>query len=312
MFERYTEEARRSIFFARYEASLTGSPHIETEHLLLGLLREDPFLRGLFAPDAIEKVRQTVEQRLRTGEQVATSADLPLSHECKRALAFGAEEAERLGDETIRGRHLALGLLRQEQSGAASLLREHGIELERFREAVKNSPAEPLRRPAAEVREARVEFEPDLRDLPEIPRRLGELLGGAVPHLKFMKESDGSVRLKRHSWTRREAMGHLIDWAAAHQVWFARAMTEPKVTVAGYPGEEWVAAQRYDECEWDDLVTLWHRMNLLLVHVLTEIPEARMQVPCKVGIENAIPLAGLMQRYVAHVQDVVGEVLMSP
>ena len=42
MFERYTEKARRSIFFARYEASQFGSPSIETEHLLLGLLREDP------------------------------------------------------------------------------------------------------------------------------------------------------------------------------------------------------------------------------------------------------------------------------
>ncbi|MGC4053504.1 MAG: Clp protease N-terminal domain-containing protein [Paludibaculum sp.] len=41
MFERYTEKARRVIFFARYEASQFGSPYIETEHLLLGLLRED-------------------------------------------------------------------------------------------------------------------------------------------------------------------------------------------------------------------------------------------------------------------------------
>jgi hypothetical protein len=41
MFERYTEKARRCIFFARYEASMFGSPYIETEHLLLGILRED-------------------------------------------------------------------------------------------------------------------------------------------------------------------------------------------------------------------------------------------------------------------------------
>jgi ATP-dependent Clp protease ATP-binding subunit ClpC len=41
MFERYTEKARRTIFFARYEASRFGSPYIEAEHLLLGLLRED-------------------------------------------------------------------------------------------------------------------------------------------------------------------------------------------------------------------------------------------------------------------------------
>ena len=44
MFARYTEEARRVIFFARHEASQSGSPYIETEHLLLGLLREDKAL----------------------------------------------------------------------------------------------------------------------------------------------------------------------------------------------------------------------------------------------------------------------------
>ena len=48
MFERYSERARRVIFFARYEASQYGSPYIETEHLLLGLLREDSGLRRLF------------------------------------------------------------------------------------------------------------------------------------------------------------------------------------------------------------------------------------------------------------------------
>jgi ATP-dependent Clp protease ATP-binding subunit ClpC len=48
MFERYTEKARRIIFFGRYEASRFGSPYIETEHLLLGLLREDKALANRF------------------------------------------------------------------------------------------------------------------------------------------------------------------------------------------------------------------------------------------------------------------------
>jgi ATP-dependent Clp protease ATP-binding subunit ClpC len=48
VFERYTERARRVIFFARYEASQYGSNHIDTEHLLLGLLREDKALFAVF------------------------------------------------------------------------------------------------------------------------------------------------------------------------------------------------------------------------------------------------------------------------
>jgi ATP-dependent Clp protease ATP-binding subunit ClpC len=51
MFERYTEKARRVIFFARYEASQYGSPYIETEHLLLGSLREDKVLTNRLLRD---------------------------------------------------------------------------------------------------------------------------------------------------------------------------------------------------------------------------------------------------------------------
>jgi ATP-dependent Clp protease ATP-binding subunit ClpA len=63
MFERYTEQARRVIFFARYEASQFGSPYIETEHLLLGLLRED---KGLTSGSCVHMPRSSPpESRLR-------------------------------------------------------------------------------------------------------------------------------------------------------------------------------------------------------------------------------------------------------
>src|SRR5580658_8419762 len=98
MFERYTEKARRVIFFARYEASQFGSPYIETEHLLLGVLREDKALTNrLLASNAnIEDLRNSITRRGKTGPKISTSVDLPLSHELKRALAYGAEEGERL------------------------------------------------------------------------------------------------------------------------------------------------------------------------------------------------------------------------
>jgi ATP-dependent Clp protease ATP-binding subunit ClpC len=64
MFERYTEKARRVIFFARYEASEFGSPWIETEHLLLGFFREDKALVSSFFPVSanVEAIRQKIEQ----------------------------------------------------------------------------------------------------------------------------------------------------------------------------------------------------------------------------------------------------------
>ena len=154
MFERYTEKARRTIFFARYEASQFGSPYIETEHLLLGLLREDKRLTNRFLRSltSVESIRRQIEARTLVREKVSTSVDLPLSNECKRVLAYAAEEAERLDHAHIGTEHLLLGLLREEGCFAAQLLLERGVELRQMREAVAAAPldappAEPEKKP---------------------------------------------------------------------------------------------------------------------------------------------------------------------
>jgi ATP-dependent Clp protease ATP-binding subunit ClpA len=135
MFERYTEKARRTIFFAHYEASQFGSPYIEAEHLLLGLLRGDKPLANRFLRShaAVESIREQIEGHLAPGEKVPTSVDVPLSHECKRVMAYGAEEAERLHHERIGPEHLLLGLLREEKCFAARLLGEQGLTLNSVR-----------------------------------------------------------------------------------------------------------------------------------------------------------------------------------
>lgn len=149
MFERYTEKARRVIFFARYESSQFGGPYIETEHLLLGLLREDKelthrFLRG---EGNIEAIRKQIEDATEIREKTSTSVDLPLSNEGKRALVYAAEESEKLGHKHIGTEHLLLGLLREEKSFAAQLLHERGVRLSSVREelALDRPEPEPVR-----------------------------------------------------------------------------------------------------------------------------------------------------------------------
>jgi Clp amino terminal domain, pathogenicity island component len=136
MFERYTEKARRTIFFARYEASQFGCSCIETEHLVLGVLREGKALANQFL--ASEAIRQSITQR-RTPGLSSTSVDLPLSHESKRALAYAAEESERMNHRHIGTVHLLLGLLREEKSFGAQLLREQGLTLDLVREQAQQS-----------------------------------------------------------------------------------------------------------------------------------------------------------------------------
>jgi bifunctional UDP-N-acetylglucosamine pyrophosphorylase/glucosamine-1-phosphate N-acetyltransferase len=142
MFERYTEKARRVIFFGRYEASQLGSPFIETEHLLLGLMREDMALtlRFLRAHASVESVRKQINEHTVIGEKVSSSVDLPFSNESKRVLAYAAEEAQRLGHRDIGTEHLLLGLLREEKCFAAQMLKERGVKLEQIRDELAREP----------------------------------------------------------------------------------------------------------------------------------------------------------------------------
>jgi ATP-dependent Clp protease ATP-binding subunit ClpA len=135
MFERYTERARRVIFFARYEASQTGSPAIETEHFILALLREDKNLvMRLLKTVTPTEIREEILSQITMREKVPTSIDLPLSDECRRILAYAAEEAERLNHNHIGTEHLLLGILREQKCLAALVLTQHGMKLEEVRE----------------------------------------------------------------------------------------------------------------------------------------------------------------------------------
>jgi ATP-dependent Clp protease ATP-binding subunit ClpC len=139
MFERYTERARRVIFFARYEASQLGSNSIETEHLLLGLIREGKGLTSrIFSKShlSMEAIRKEIEGRALYREKVSTSVDIPLSAESKRVLSFASEEAERMLHNYIGTEHILLGLMREEKSVAANILGEKGMRLASVREDI--------------------------------------------------------------------------------------------------------------------------------------------------------------------------------
>src|SRR5438270_14067616 len=106
MFERYTEKARRAVFFARYEASQFGSPVIDTEHLLLGLLREEKTLLKWIPKADGATIRNRIEGGIQLRENIPTSVDLPLSDAAKRALHLAWTEAERLNHKHIGTEHL--------------------------------------------------------------------------------------------------------------------------------------------------------------------------------------------------------------
>ena len=111
LFERYTDRARRVIFFARYEASALASSSIDTEHMLLGLLREGAGITGnIFERNGLTyaAVHRDIEARGRPQTPTSTSVDMPLSAEARRVLQHASDEAERMNAPHIDTEQLLL------------------------------------------------------------------------------------------------------------------------------------------------------------------------------------------------------------
>ena len=164
MFERYTEKARRGIFFARYEASQYGSPYIESEHLLLGLLREDKALANRFlrSHGSLESIRKQIEGRTTIRERVSTSVELPFSQEVKQILLHAQEHAERMAHKHIGTEHLLLGLLTEEKCFASEILQERGLRLSTVREELARTQTEKMASARSKETSLLAEFSRDL------------------------------------------------------------------------------------------------------------------------------------------------------
>jgi ATP-dependent Clp protease ATP-binding subunit ClpC len=151
MFERYDEPARRTLFFARYEASRMGVPSIETEHLLLGLIREPRGHAGrLLLNLPLGDIRRELESR-RAHEKLPLRVEIPFSAEAKRVLEYACEEADALTHRHIGPEHLLLGLIRESGSRAATTLAQHGMRLESTREQTRDSSLAPAAKPVPRI-----------------------------------------------------------------------------------------------------------------------------------------------------------------
>ena len=260
MFERYTEKARRTIFFARYEASQFGSPYIETEHLLLGLLRENRELLRLLPAGAGDSIRQQIEAHTLMRESVSTSVDLPLSNEGKRVLAYGAEEAERLGHRHIGTEHLFLGLFREQGCFAAAILRERGLSLEELRQRfAKMSSAEVNNVPRPQGSDARVEIHgfswpaDAIRERVKVlrefhwhwqkrPWKARDLATGKDGRISFdvsLAESEKGFELRRGEWKKDHCP--ICHWE------LFESEKEPHHGTAYTNGRDWVCVECYQK-----------------------------------------------------------------
>jgi len=229
---------------------------ITTEHLLLGLLREDKgLMRQFISETSLDSIRAEIEGRIDVRDKVPTSIDLPLSEASKRVLAYADEESRRFQNKNIGAEHILLGILREKTCIAADVLNERGVSLEDVREELSRAPSPPPSRgfPIAD----------------EISQRLGNHAFGEA--LKaFSKAAEA---------------GNQRDWLTAHQqltLFFehlvAEIMNRPEDDGTLFEDFDWATAQRSvrsglsDAEEWD---FRW-RLTILLADVLLKRYEQRL------------------------------------
>ncbi len=149
MFEKFTEKARRVMFFARYEASQFGSESIQSGHLLLGLLRESEKTStqllermGVQVSTLRERLVAALTPKDRKITPSSTSIDIPMEEEVKHILQHATAESAKLNHKHVGAEHLLLGMLKEEGCLAGRLLKESGADLIAAKEILLESSKE--------------------------------------------------------------------------------------------------------------------------------------------------------------------------
>jgi len=141
MFNRFTEQAKRAILLAQEEANRLNHGYLGTEHILLGLIRENEGIAANALKNSgidLAQVRQEVEKVVGRAQGASFLGQVPLTFRANRALQLAAKEARQLGHDYLGTEHLLLGLAKDKQSLAAQILISLGVDLDQLRQEVIN------------------------------------------------------------------------------------------------------------------------------------------------------------------------------
>ncbi len=153
-FEKFSERARRALTYAQGEAQRFNHNYIDTEHVLLGLLREEEGVAARVLANLgveLNKVRAAVEFIVGRGEK-PSGGEIGLTPRAKRVIEFGIDEARRSGHNYIGTEHLLLGLLRGSEGVAVGILENFGVTLERVRSETGRLVSQDATRPRSVTR----------------------------------------------------------------------------------------------------------------------------------------------------------------
>ena len=218
MFERFTERARQVVVLAQDESRRLGHDSIGTEHILLGLLREEEGIaaRVLETLDVtLEEVQADVIRVVGRGETPETG-QIPFTPRAKKTLELALREAVALGHDYIGTEHVLLGLVRADEGVGAEILREHDADPERIRRAIIRmlSGSAPLGEPKPEPDEVELTCPPLAPEVLAELERLTREKEAAVERQAF----DEAASLREAERLLRAASARLVRAWRRHTV----------------------------------------------------------------------------------------------
>ena len=138
--------------------------------------------------------------------------------------------------------------------------------------------------------------------LSSVARDLQETVDAALPKLRALSDAAAAEPRAPGKWSRKQIIGHLIDSASNNHQRFVRAQQAESLSFPPYEQNHWVDSQRYGDRPWADIVTLWHAYNSHLSHVIAQIPDRRLSVPCIIESATPVTLEHLATDDVAHLR----------
>lgn len=233
MWQRFTERARRIIFYGQEEALRFGDNYLSTEHLLLGLVRENDTVAARILERmgvSLEIIRARVEKQIKKGKG-CTGQDVQLTPRAKRVIDLAYDEARQMNSNYIGTEHLLLGLVRESEGPAARILAKLGVDLEKTRlqwsqmhelvqgEGASKTSGDEWRTPATDSLERQGKVSDGARCMAEsVPfsaqsdNPIIRVANTLLMHAVMSKASDMYVEMKReHGHVRYRIAGKLSD-----------------------------------------------------------------------------------------------------
>lgn len=203
MFDRYSERARRVLFFTRYEVSALGANKIQPAHVLLGLLH-DTDIQRLLANWNIQpaELRQQIEPDAKGDTRIPTSVDVEFSESVQHLLKLAVEEADRLRHKHIEPEHLLIALLREDDALVAVRLKACGMDPDRTREYLASQPPVPGREPEIEVRSVNPDAALHLERIRQFVDELAQAESNSAEGRVLVKFIDEELMMLMNLWGR--------------------------------------------------------------------------------------------------------------